>query len=48
MRRNAGLNAVPRGVGPGNTDNNILYSPTTAVDPTSFNHPHCLSTDITP
>ncbi len=47
MRRNAGLNAIPKGVGPGGTDN-ILYSPTTAVDPTSFNHPHCLTTDITP
>ena len=47
MRRNAGLNAVPKGVGPGNTDN-ILYSPTAAVDPTSFTHPHCIATDITP
>ncbi|MGI4952603.1 MAG: GlcG/HbpS family heme-binding protein [Janthinobacterium lividum] len=45
MRRAAGLGAVPKGVGPDNTDN-ILYSPTPVVDPATFTHPHCLGTDI--
>ncbi len=47
MRRNAGLNAIPGGVGPGGTDN-ILYSTTPAVNPATFTHPHCVATDITP
>lgn len=47
MRRNAGLNATPGGVGPGGTDN-ILYSATAAVNPATFTHPHCIATDITP
>jgi uncharacterized protein GlcG (DUF336 family) len=46
MRRaaNLGLDAVPGGVGPGNTDN-IVYATGT---PTGFQHPHCGASDITP
>ena len=46
MRRgaNLGLDAVPGGVGPGNTDN-INYATGT---PTGFQHPHCGSSDVTP
>ena len=47
MRRYVGLNAIPKGVGPGNTDN-ILYSSTPAVNPATFTHPHCIASDITP
>lgn len=48
MRRNAGLNGIPGGVGPGNTDN-ILYAAQNApVDPVTFRHPHCFANDITP
>lgn len=46
MRRgaNRGLDAVPSGVGPGNTDN-INYA---AGTPTGFQHPHCGGNDVTP
>lgn len=46
MRRgaNLGLDAVPSGVGPGNTDN-IIYASGT---PTGFQHPHCGGNDVTP
>jgi uncharacterized protein GlcG (DUF336 family) len=43
MRKLAGLGAVPKGVGPNNTDN-ILYS--TGASPMGFEHPHCLPTDL--
>ena len=47
MRRSAGLNGIPGGVGPGGTDN-ISYSKTPLVNPATFTHPHCLPSDITP
>ena len=46
MRHDAGLDMIPGGVGPGNTDN-ILYAPL-GTTPTGFEHPHCFSSDITP
>ncbi|MDB5758537.1 MAG: hypothetical protein JWM30_1826 [Burkholderia sp.] len=42
---NMGLDIVPGGVGPGDTDN-INYASGTTV--TGFQHPHCGTTDITP
>jgi uncharacterized protein GlcG (DUF336 family) len=47
MRKAAslGLDSVPRGVAPDNTDN-IIYADGTTV--TGFQHPHCGSTDVTP
>lgn len=49
MRRNAVLNGIPGGVGPGGTDN-IIYAPVgQPVDPTTFQHPHCFpAMDIVP
>jgi uncharacterized protein GlcG (DUF336 family) len=44
MRRAAGLDKVPGGVAPGNTDN-IIYATGT---PTGFEHPKCGATDIPP
>jgi uncharacterized protein GlcG (DUF336 family) len=44
MRRAAGLDKVPSGVGPNNTDNIIFASGT----PTGFQHPHCGASDIAP
>lgn len=48
MRRaaNLGLDMVPGGVGPGNTDN-IVYA-ATGTTPTGFQHPHCGANDVTP
>jgi uncharacterized protein GlcG (DUF336 family) len=46
MRHKAGLDAIPGGVAPGNTDN-IIYAPT-GVAPTGFEQPHCFPSDITP
>jgi uncharacterized protein GlcG (DUF336 family) len=43
MRRMAGLDRIPRGVGPNGTDN-IAYA--TSEKPTGFEHPHCFPTDI--
>lgn len=44
MRRLARLDRIPRGVGPGNTDN-ILYA-VPGTTPKGFEHPHCGTTDI--
>jgi uncharacterized protein GlcG (DUF336 family) len=44
MRRLARLDAIPGGVGPGNTDN-ILYAAPGAT-PMGFEHPHCAAGDI--
>jgi uncharacterized protein GlcG (DUF336 family) len=48
MRRAAGLDKVPGGVG----SDNIQYYPAgttiTTLDPTQFAQPHCLATDIAP
>jgi hypothetical protein len=44
MRRLAGLDAIPDGVGFGKTDN-IDYSAIGAA-PIGFQHPHCFPTDI--
>lgn len=46
MRHLAGLDAIPGGVAPGNTDN-IIYAPT-GTFPTGFEQPHCFPQDITP
>ena len=46
MRRNAGLDGIPGGVGPGHTDN-IDYAPADQP-PTGFQQPHCFPQDITP
>ena len=46
MRRNAGLDGIPGGVGPGGTDN-IAYA-AFSIPPTGFQQPHCFPTDITP
>jgi uncharacterized protein GlcG (DUF336 family) len=43
MRKLAGLGAVPKGLGPNNTDN-ILYS--TGASPMGFEPLHCLPTDL--
>lgn len=44
MRREAGLDKVPSGVAPGNTDN-IIYA---TGAPTGFQHPKCGDKDIPP
>jgi len=46
MRHLAGLDGIPGGVGPSNTDN-ISYAPL-GTAPTGFQQPHCFPTDITP
>ncbi len=46
MRKLAGLNGVPAGVAPDNTDN-IIYAPT-GVAPTGFQQPHCFPSDLLP
>lgn len=46
MRHAAGFDAIPSGVGPGNTDN-IIYAPAGQA-PTGFQQPHCGASDITP
>jgi uncharacterized protein GlcG (DUF336 family) len=46
MRHNVGLDVIPKGVGPDNTDN-IIYA-ATGVTPTDFQHPHCFPSDIVP
>jgi uncharacterized protein GlcG (DUF336 family) len=46
MRQRAGLDGIPGGVGPNNTDN-IIYAPL-GQTPTGFEQPHCFPQDITP
>ena len=46
MRQLAGLNVVPKGVAPDNTDNIIYAASGTA--PTGFEQPHCFPSDLTP
>jgi uncharacterized protein GlcG (DUF336 family) len=46
MRLLAGLNTVPKGVAPDNTDN-IIYAPL-GTTPTGFEQPHCFPSDLTP
>jgi len=46
MRILAGLNVVPSGVAPDNTDNIIYAAAGTA--PTGFEQPHCFPQDLTP
>jgi uncharacterized protein GlcG (DUF336 family) len=46
MRHKAGLDAIPAGVGPNNTDN-IAYA-AAGQPPTGFQQPHCFPQDITP
>ena len=46
MRKAAGLDGIPGGVGPSGTDN-IAYAPI-GTAPTGFQQPHCFPTDITP
>jgi hypothetical protein len=46
MRKNAGFDKIPSGVGPGGTDN-IAYAPAN-TPPTGFQQPHCFPSDITP
>lgn len=46
MRRLAGFDGIPGGVGPSGTDN-IAY-PLGATAVAGFQHPHCLPTDIVP
>jgi uncharacterized protein GlcG (DUF336 family) len=46
MRLLAGLNAVPSGVAPDNTDN-IIYAPS-GTAPTGFEQPHCFPSDLSP
>lgn len=46
MRALTGLDKIPAGVAPGNTDN-IIYAKT-GTAPTGFEHPHCFPSDITP
>jgi hypothetical protein len=46
MRKLAGLDKIPAGVGPGGTDN-ISYAPS-GTSPTGFQQPHCFPSDITP
>jgi uncharacterized protein GlcG (DUF336 family) len=43
MRKLAGLDGIPAGVGAGNTDN-ILYA--TNPVPVGFEHPHCFPSDL--
>jgi uncharacterized protein GlcG (DUF336 family) len=46
MRRMAGLDGIPGGVGLNHTDN-IVYA-ATGTTPTGFEQPHCFPQDITP
>ena len=46
MRRNAGLDGIPKGVGFNGTDN-IDY-PAGTQSPAGFQHPHCFPQDISP
>jgi uncharacterized protein GlcG (DUF336 family) len=46
MRKLAGLNGVPAGVAPDNTDN-IIYA-SLGTPPTGFEQPHCFPSDLTP
>lgn len=46
MRQLAGLNGVPKGVAPDDTDN-IIYAPA-GTPPTGFEQPHCFPSDLTP
>jgi len=46
MRKLAGLDSVPSGVAPDNTDN-IIYA-ASGVQPTGFQQPHCFASDLTP
>ncbi len=46
MRKLAGLDAVPSGVAPDNTDN-IIYA-AAGKAPTGFEQPHCFPSDLTP
>jgi len=46
MRRNAGFDQIPGGVGLSGTDN-IVYAPA-GQSPTGFQQPHCFPQDITP
>lgn len=46
MRVLLGLNKVPAGVGPNNTDN-IIYA-AAGTTPSGFQHPHCGEGDVTP
>jgi uncharacterized protein GlcG (DUF336 family) len=46
MRRLSGLDGVPAGVAPGNTDNIIYAAPGTV--PTGFEQPHCFPSDLSP
>jgi uncharacterized protein GlcG (DUF336 family) len=47
MRRLAGLDTIPAGVGFGGSDN-IDYLGTQGEPVTGFQHPHCFATDIAP
>jgi len=46
MRRNAGLDGIPAGVGFNGTDNIDYLAPN--QPPTGFKHPHCFPSDIAP
>jgi len=46
MRKNAGLDGIPKGVGFNGTDN-IDY-PAGTQAPSGFQHPHCFPQDIAP
>ena len=46
MRKLAGLDKVPSGVAPDNTDN-IIYVPANTT-PTGFEQPHCFPSDLSP
>jgi hypothetical protein len=46
MRRNAGLDGIPAGVGFNGTDNIDYLNPGQAA--TGFKHPHCFPQDIAP
>lgn len=46
MRKLAGLDSVPSGVAPDNTDN-IIYAPS-GTSPINFEQPHCFPSDLTP
>jgi hypothetical protein len=46
MRLLAGLNSVPAGVAPDDTDN-IIYA-ASGMPPTGFEQPHCFPSDLSP
>jgi uncharacterized protein GlcG (DUF336 family) len=46
MRQLSGLNVVPSGVAPDNTDN-IIYA-VSGTTPTGFEQPHCFPSDLSP